>query len=299
MAALSSGANDLRVNSMRRLPDLEPGQIFDWLTFKDEISLGVTATGYKFRRGVFQCRCGEIVEKAINDVRSGRQKSCGCLAKKYRKGNVKGRGIVDLTGQRFGELVVERMASGGVIGGKRQRTKAVCLCDCGNRVEIPSVYLGKDKDAKRGSWRNCRDHSRHPDGVGVWYPPTPNPYPQEAAEIMQRYLQCCQPSRSAYAKFNSADIEDERTSRLIRHSWILAHRKQQGENITHEYERNYLWKVLRTARDAVKTKTAIIDRTTIGGRTAMNELTTLAVIETLPDIILSVPKKAKQKVKRC
>lgn len=282
---------------MHRLPDLRTGQIFEWLTFKKELAPEISRSGDKRRLGLFECRCGKTVAKRINDVRNGRLKSCGCLGKTHRKGNIKSRSVRDLTGQRFGELVVERMVLGGVIGGKRQRTKAACLCNCGNRVEVPSVYLCKDKQTKHKSWRNCRDHSNHPDGVGVWYPPTPTPYPPEAAEIMRRYLQFCQPCRGA--KLNKADVEDERISRLVRHAWIIAYRKQQGEKLTAEYERNYLWKVLRTASDAVKTKTAIIDRQSIGGRAAMNELTVLAVIETLPDIILSASRKTRQKVRIC
>lgn len=54
---------------------------------------------------------------------------------------MRGKPIVDPTGQRFGRLVVVKNL------GYDQRRKAnfwLCQCDCGNTVKVPSSHLGKD-----------------------------------------------------------------------------------------------------------------------------------------------------------
>lgn len=65
-----------------------------------------------------QCDCGNTVVVSSAKIRDGNIKSCGCL-KKTKK---------DLTGQRFGDLVVVgehgKTAAGNVVW--------ECMCDCGN-----------------------------------------------------------------------------------------------------------------------------------------------------------------------
>lgn len=71
-------------------------------------------------RWLCQCRCGNTVVVLGKHLRSGNTKSCGCL-KKERPGARK-----DLTGQRFGRLVVigePKVGSRGTIW--------KCICDCG------------------------------------------------------------------------------------------------------------------------------------------------------------------------
>lgn len=67
------------------------------------------------------CECGEIKYKSWQDVKSGHTKSCGCLSKEGRKG-------VDLTGYRFGKLLVIELYSKG---NHKSPTLWRCRCDCG------------------------------------------------------------------------------------------------------------------------------------------------------------------------
>lgn len=73
------------------------------------------------------CDCGNEKDATTHDLRQHRTMSCGCLAKETSKN----RDFIDLTGQRFGKLLVIEPA---------ERPKHLnnslaywkCLCDCGN-----------------------------------------------------------------------------------------------------------------------------------------------------------------------
>lgn len=57
---------------------------------------------------------------------------------------------IDLTGQRFGRLVVvKRIASG-----KNWRPRWECQCDCGNLTNVPTIYL------RRGATTSCGCYKR-------------------------------------------------------------------------------------------------------------------------------------------
>ena len=75
-----------------------------------------------------QCDCGKIVLVRESNLRSGHTKSCGC----GRLSKLKGRDPKDLTGQRFGMLVVQRPTD------MRERNSVVweCQCDCGKTVFV-------------------------------------------------------------------------------------------------------------------------------------------------------------------
>jgi hypothetical protein len=67
------------------------------------------------------CECNRICLKNWSDVKSGHTKSCGCLGRSGRSG-------VDLTGIKFGKLLVIEKSN------KRNKYKDVlwlCKCDCG------------------------------------------------------------------------------------------------------------------------------------------------------------------------
>ena len=91
---------------------------------------------------ICKCDCGNI--KSINrySVKNGKTKSCGCLhseetSQKFTK---------DLTGQRFGRLVVLDKDN-SKIGSKG--TYWNCLCDCGNTVSVIAHSL------KEGTTKSC------------------------------------------------------------------------------------------------------------------------------------------------
>ena len=76
-----------------------------------------------------KCDCGKTIFVHTHNLRSGNTTSCGCSRR--------GKNFVDLTGQRFGKLVVIRRTE------ERHYGSVVweCKCDCGNTKLIPSKSL--------------------------------------------------------------------------------------------------------------------------------------------------------------
>lgn len=80
-------------------------------------------------RYICQCNCGNVIEVNGNSLRTGHTTSCGCSR---QRANIK-----NLTGQRFGLLVVQDLA---YISDNR-RAIWNCKCDCGNTVQVSSHGL--------------------------------------------------------------------------------------------------------------------------------------------------------------
>ena len=89
-----------------------------------------------------QCECGKVIITRGGNLTSGNTQSCGCS----RAISLKGKGIVDLTGKKYGGLTVLGMSE------QRKRENIVywdCLCSCGNIKSIPSDSL------KNGKTKSC------------------------------------------------------------------------------------------------------------------------------------------------
>lgn len=83
-----------------------------------------------------ECDCGQIVNKAWQDVRGGKQKSCGICPKDHPVKNIVGIKVHKLT----------------VLDNYKKENKRVsweCLCECGNKVFIDGVKLRNNRV------RNC------------------------------------------------------------------------------------------------------------------------------------------------
>lgn len=107
------------------------GKRFGKLLVIAETDPNITPSGNKTRRFICKCDCGNTVTVLRSELVSGRT-SCGCA--RWEKSRI------DLTGQRFGRLVVEKrvrlekpLPNGTITGW-------LCRCDCGNEV----VYTTKD-----------------------------------------------------------------------------------------------------------------------------------------------------------
>lgn len=83
------------------------------------------------------CDCGERTNVTSSNLRSGQIRSCGC----GRRGKT-GRKPLDLTGQRFGRLVVLGPAEAHAAGvAKVVRTAWLCRCDCGKEKAVTTHSL--------------------------------------------------------------------------------------------------------------------------------------------------------------
>ena len=99
------------------------------------------------RRWLCLCDCGNETICHQTSLRGGTTKSCGCLqrevAGKYEGPRRRTRN--DITGQRFGNLVVIREAPNK----QKWTARWVCRCDCGNEVDVQYGALAS------GNTRSC------------------------------------------------------------------------------------------------------------------------------------------------
>lgn len=85
-----------------------------------------------------RCDCGNMTAVPAKYLFSGNTKSCGCMRGGQRK---------DLTGKRFGRLVVIGKYEGDYHGDKRSLWR--CQCDCGQETVVKSNNL------KSGQTKSC------------------------------------------------------------------------------------------------------------------------------------------------
>lgn len=83
------------------------------------------------------CDCGNTVLTKMDALQFGKKVSCGCDTSERRSASLRR----DLTGRRFGRLVVMHMDY------EQKPTRAMCRCDCGNCVSVIASQLpyGKTK----------------------------------------------------------------------------------------------------------------------------------------------------------
>lgn len=86
-----------------------------------------------------RCDCGTTTLVLATNLKQGKTQSCGCFVIESLKNRT-----IDLTGNRYGRLVVVRM-----VGRVNGRTMVDCLCDCGKTSIIWSNAL------RRGVTTSC------------------------------------------------------------------------------------------------------------------------------------------------
>lgn len=112
------------------------GQRFGRLTAEEPAPPRILLSG---KRAAWWCRCdcGARSSVATANLRSGQVRSCGCA----RHENA-GRKRLDLTGQRFGRLVVLGPAEDQAAGvAKVARAAWLCRCDCGKEKAVTTHSL--------------------------------------------------------------------------------------------------------------------------------------------------------------
>lgn len=87
------------------------------------------------------CDCGKETVTKTSSLKSGKTKSCGCLRGQNTKGNTRNMPPKqDLSGRRFGSLLVQEYIKGGLWR---------CKCDCGNETIVDTRNLNT------GHTRSC------------------------------------------------------------------------------------------------------------------------------------------------
>lgn len=98
------------------------GKKFGRLTITEFAGMYEFPSGQKRKSYLCQCECGNEKIVLVSGLRSKQTQSCGCLHKEIMSGR-----MIDLTGKRFGKLVVT---------GERKKIGInyhwLCKCDCGN-----------------------------------------------------------------------------------------------------------------------------------------------------------------------
>lgn len=101
-------------------------------------------------RWLCRCDCGAEDVVAVNSLRRGFSKSCGCT-----KPEIVNPRLIDLSGQRFNSWTVLSLQKGC------RRTSWLCRCDCGNERIIPS------KNLRNGHSKSCGCTQKMPDLTGL------------------------------------------------------------------------------------------------------------------------------------
>jgi hypothetical protein len=94
------------------------------------------------RKWNVRCDCGRETAVRRYSLLSGDTSSCGCLRSEVR--------ALDLTGQRFGRLLVLKPLPNKRT--PRGSLYSLCLCDCGREVEIVSRELPRGHTKSCGCW---------------------------------------------------------------------------------------------------------------------------------------------------
>lgn len=122
------GCKTVRKKYQRHIePQSVIGNRYGDLLVINELEPHITPNGLKQRRVIVQCsKCGNIYESRLVNVKKA--ESCRACAAKERR--------VDITGQRFGRLVVTSMVDDYISPSGFRLAMCNCHCDCGNDTVV-------------------------------------------------------------------------------------------------------------------------------------------------------------------
>lgn len=98
------------------------------------------------------CDCGNETIVGSDSLRQGNTKSCGC----YRGESSRERRLIDLTGSRFGRLLVIKQADYHLQENGKKVVCWICLCDCGNETIVYSDHLSSGHTISCGCYQRER-----------------------------------------------------------------------------------------------------------------------------------------------
>lgn len=124
--------------------DVKPGEKFNHWTY-----LKKSKTPHY---GYFRCDCGEIKERTIRSIVSGRSKSCGCVQRKLKNQETKSK----YTNKRYERLLIKSLFLDN-----QNKWHANCLCDCGKTttVRLNELLTGKTKSCGCLRSEKCKEYA--------------------------------------------------------------------------------------------------------------------------------------------
>lgn len=114
---------------VHKVKDLS-GQKFGKLTVSHRIEDRVSPSGKHRIMWHCKCDCGGEIDVVSQSLKGGHTRSCGCL-----------QNFDDLTGKRFGKLVVLYRAESRIRHSGKPYTIWHCKCDCGNECDVNANSL--------------------------------------------------------------------------------------------------------------------------------------------------------------
>lgn len=124
--------NYIKKMGLENPKEIKPGQKYGRLTIIESTQERDVCGRVKW---LCRCDCGNLTKVDSSSLRLGTTKSCGCLQKE----KVSQRQFKDLTGQRFGKLLVLERVENTWDG----RARWKCQCDCGTIKETTGEVLRK------------------------------------------------------------------------------------------------------------------------------------------------------------
>lgn len=156
-------------------PKLSLGDTFGKLTYLGRSKKKRSNGAYCFSWVL--CDCGDIKEVRTDNLFRGKSKSCGC-SREIEKSFVQ-------PNQKYGYLTAIKRLPGRRHNRSYPYLYWLCRCDCGVLVEVPYAKI-KDTCDRGFSFNLHCGGPEHKDRLK--YPPTEEPYPEEAAKIASEYL---------------------------------------------------------------------------------------------------------------
>ena len=128
--------NKASKNAQNKRADLT-GQVFGKLTVLYHTADYIQPSGQHKQMVHCICECGKECDVRVSDIKSGNTKSCGCF-QEYSRGKNQ---FVDLTGKRYGKLLVMYRQPNRVTPSGQNIRMWHCKCDCGNECDVYATRL--------------------------------------------------------------------------------------------------------------------------------------------------------------
>ena len=119
------------------------GKTFGKLTVLHRAPDYIQPSGQHKRMWHCRCECGNECDVRASDLKSGNTNSCGCF-QQLSRGMAQ---FEDLTGQRFGRLIVLYRLPNHVTPSGQKKRMWKCKCDCGNEVDVYASQLKTGLDS--------------------------------------------------------------------------------------------------------------------------------------------------------